>query len=437
MYKTLTAPLSVHLEVNTACNQKCRHCYNFWREKQPDLDMVITEDLTRKVINQLASLRVFHVILNGGEPPINFERLIFVMRELKQKGITFSLNSNLTLVTLRMAEELKKEGLRTVLTSLMSYKPATHDFLANHRESFEKVTQGIKNARMANLRVAVNMVVSKPNLYHIEQTGRLAKNLGAFAFSATRVMPPRLSEMFDANLVLGTSEVQEIVTAMLRLRDTGLQLDSLVPYPACFFEKLEEYELLGGRTCSAGKTSLAIAADGSVRTCPHHEKVYGTIVQEELSSIWLKMTSWRDGSLLPPACLSCRLLPQCGGGCRVSLIGDIIGQDPIMAQEKAQIFSVPKNRSVSVRMTPLSMFRIRKICRFRNDKEIGVVNTGGIKNTFVTVETMDVLQKLHASQVALTPLELQAAFGISMDKDEYSRFLAELVRREVAEILPS
>ncbi len=70
MYKTLDAPLSAHVEIDTNCNQRCRNCYNFWREDQPHLSIKLSGSLALRIANQLHAAGIFHAILTGGEPLI-------------------------------------------------------------------------------------------------------------------------------------------------------------------------------------------------------------------------------------------------------------------------------------------------------------------------------------------------------------------------------
>ena len=435
MYKTLDAPLSTHLEITTGCNQQCSHCYNFWRSEKPKLNMNLDEKTALRIVEQLAVLRVFHVILTGGEPLINLEVLLFVMKELSKRGITFSLNSNLALLNEKIARELKKAGLNTVLASLLSYDMETHDFLSNTRGSFKRVIRGINIAKMSGLKIGVNMVVSKINLPYVKKTGEFVNSLGVFAFSATRVMEPRSKpNNFSNDLLLDNQEVQMIVDQMLALKKTGLQLNSLVPYPTCFFKDDKALALLGKRTCSAGKTSSAIASDGTVRACPHHEVVYGSIINEDFSSIWEKMSQWRDGSLIPEPCRICSFFPRCGGGCRIASSDEnLCGKDKIMKSEEDVPLNFIKHLPNSSVITENTLLRVKFTCRFRKDMAMGIINTGGIRNTFVSHDTLLLFEKLGAEKAVFTPQVVREKYGILMDQHEYLNFFGELIIRGVLE----
>ena len=213
MYKTLDSPLSVHLELTSSCNHKCRHCYNFWRPVENIPSKLLTRSLASIIIEQLCNNGVFHVTLTGGEPLSNFNVLLFTMKELTKKNISFSLNSNASLLTRKKAVAMREAGLKTILISLLSYNKKTQDFITTRFGSHERTIRGIKIAKANDLKVAVNMVVSKTNLSHVMDTGFFARNLGASSFSATRVMPPRYETgLVDPEFLLTVDDVRGIMS---------------------------------------------------------------------------------------------------------------------------------------------------------------------------------------------------------------------------------
>lgn len=132
LYKTLSAPLDVQVEVTTLCNEACVHCYNFWRggkfKEQPinfSDSTLNTKDMA-EVVKQLVDSQVFRVTFTGGEPFIFRQAVTEGVRLAKKAGLDCSLNSNLTTITRKDAESLKEAGLDSVLTSLHSFDEETH-----------------------------------------------------------------------------------------------------------------------------------------------------------------------------------------------------------------------------------------------------------------------------------------------------------------------
>jgi len=437
LYKTLDAPLSCHIEIETSCNQSCFHCYNFWRKEDGFLMPKMSFEIAERISEEMGKNQIFHGIINGGETLLNFEVLLFLIKNLKRKGMSFSLNSNLSLLDEEKAKLLRMAGLKTILTSLLSFDEKTHNFLANSKDSFQKVISGITLAKKFGFRVGINMVVSKFNVDHIRQTGLLAKELGASFFSATRVALPQGSDclaFFKEKLFLAREDVKKISSELIFLKNENLEVDSLISFPLCFFEDFRTWEVLGKRSCSAGKTSMVISADGNVRACPHDNKSYGSILEEDLTSLWARMEEWRDGSLLPKTCLSCDCFSKCGGGCRF-FNENKKGEDFIIKKENKEIikpFLLNKGDKISVK--DFTGMRIKPSCRFRKDREMGIINTEGTKNTFFSIRTFDVMKKVFDSSLVFTPVSLLETFPeIKMNKSRLSSFLSQLLTKGVLE----
>ena len=127
----MSAPISINLELLDSCNIQCRHCYNFWREDFQKHTNKMTRELFDKFLEMVIDSGVFHVVLSGGEPFMNFEVLEYGLKRLTENGISNSVNSNLMLVTPEKIRRLRGVGLEHVLTSLNSYDSETNDYICN------------------------------------------------------------------------------------------------------------------------------------------------------------------------------------------------------------------------------------------------------------------------------------------------------------------
>ena len=78
---------------------------------------------------------------------------------------------------------------------------------------------------------------------------------------------------------------------------------------------------------------------------------------------------------------------------------------------------------------------VKRSSRFRKEREIGIINTGGIRNTLVSPKTLTLLEKLHAENVVFTPDSLQKEYDIIMNKDRYLFFLRSLISKNVLAIV--
>ena len=295
-----------------------------------------------------------------------------VLKRLKDRGVTFGINTNLTLLDPEIVVLLKNLGIKSVLTSLMSADQEINDALVQRRGSFKRTIAGIKLAISMGLGVTINMVVTRRNFATIQETGRLAKELGASTFCATKASAPPNCLDFSEFAIDGQQLSEMFITLLLIRKMYGIRTDSLEHYPACVFPNEEARAAFGSRNCSAGKTSCTIGFDGNIRPCSHAPMSCGNI-KDGMRQSWLKMSCWRTDELVPIHCKEiCGESPKkCGGGCRVEAYRDchrLDGLDPFCICSKP----IPKPMVIVHPIEPATVLRVSKQVRFRSES-FGVI----------------------------------------------------------------
>lgn len=333
-FMKLSAPVTVQWEVTPWCNNRCIHCYNYWRANPQDQQKIIVSEAYLDVLSaateQIIANHVFQCTITGGEPLAVLEHIFPLIGKLVQNGVQIALNTNVTLLTRTKARLLKEIDKIGILTSLMSNDPGLHDELAQREGTFQRTMRGIAIAKEAGLRVSVNMVVTKRNLNDIYQTAQFLNGVGIKSFAATKASKPSSCDDFSS-LALTKEEFQFMLQTLARVRsELGINVDSLEHYPACSFPDSATRTFFGSRICNAGKTACTIGFDGLIRPCSHSHLTYGH-VKEGLNKSWSNLKCWRTGELLPTQCQQCSHLYQCSGGCRMeayATTGSISGSDP-------------------------------------------------------------------------------------------------------------
>jgi len=405
MYKHLSAPLTAQIEITGACNHICKHCYNAWREKgSPQGQGRLSVEQALSIMNKLSAGKVFEVILTGGEPLLNREVLFTVMEMAKERGIGVSINSNLSLLTESDASRIKSGGARGVLTSLLGPTPEVHDNIVGVNGSFHRVVAGIQLAQRADLKVAVNMVLTKLNIGHLEETAKLVHSFGVKTFAATKAGCPGNCNNFSG-LSLSTEEYQEYILRMDATgKALGLKTEALEAYPLCGSKDLHARGTSLGRRCLAGVTTITVGNDGQVRPCSHLDIAYGNLLTEDLPAIWGRMGVWRSGELLPPLCQSCELLLSCGAGCRMNAkmaTGSIRGMDPFsnpsnVPECKRQLKQTREEQKNIPTENPQSIqeFRLAEI-KWRKEPFGLVIVTKDRKRVLLDKRGASLVQQLH------------------------------------------
>lgn len=369
----LTAPLSVQVELTTRCNNRCPHCYNF--QKQVDVpELSMSADDLRTVLTRLEEAQIFAVGFTGGEP--------FLLPALVQQGVEFcdargircSVNSNLTPINAVVIEQIKDKEF-TILGSLASFDEQMHDAMMGRIGAYRQTMTAIRLLREAGIKFGLNMVVSRANADHVYQTGLLAHELGAIAFSATKASPPQGCQDYSpiqppADLV--RNSLRDLLAVK---RDARMRVDVLECYPLCFFEDPTEIAQFANHGCSAGTTTCTIGPDGEVRPCSHSDKTYGNLLLEDLPTIFAKMAEWRNDELLPEQCQSCQFVRQCSGGCRYEAkyaTGSLTGMDPLATGE---VIPHPRNQVIAPSPTELlnGVISVKQSVRFREEGDAYVL----------------------------------------------------------------
>jgi len=334
-FRTLSAPVTLQWELTPFCNERCIHCYNFWRGPQAGEKLVVDSEtlaIYDRASREIVGNKVFYVTVTGGEPLAVLKQTYPYLQRLAENGVSISFNTNLTMFTREKAQTLKRLGVRSILTSLMSGDPNLNDELANRPNTHHDVSRGIKLALDEGFWVGANMVVTKRNLYDIFSTAEYVKSLGVTGFSATKAATPINSRNFS-EYVLSRKEFQLMISELEKVKnELGLTVDSLEFYPPCTFDIQESRDLCANHVCTAGKTTCTIGFDGQVRPCSHAVQIYGSILEENgLKQAWENLHPWRTDIFIPMGCDGCILRNACGGGCRseaYAVFGSLKAPDP-------------------------------------------------------------------------------------------------------------
>lgn len=416
--KRLSFPIDVQIELTEACNQKCRHCYNFWRY---DSEVVKKNELSAAdfllVLDKLNDCGVSVITITGGEPMLRPEVFFSLLRKAKRYDMEVGLNSNAVLISKEIAHRMFEEKLDHALISLLGVKD-THNLIAGLPGGFEKTRNGIINLIEAGVPVSVNMVASKMNQNEIYEVGRMVKELGVESFCMTPMVPSHKSNL---QYLLSKEECKNSLRELMRVqRDFCLEIDTLEPIPRCLFKEEEDEEFLpflGNRICSAAISSCAISSKGNVRPCVQSDKEFGSLLFEDFSEVWERMKFWSSCDILPKECQKCNANIICEGGCRMSgkMVNgsydsnDMYMTEPIM--DFGRIQKLPERETIVLHKNdPL---KINKQLRFRKEN-FGWIIYSHRKVEFCTEEGFNLIKQL-CDKPYFTIENLMEEFSFSED----------------------
>lgn len=428
IYKTLSAPLDVQVEVTTLCNEACVHCYNFWRGGQfreqvaNSPKKTLQKDQLSHIVTGLIRDQVFSVTFTGGEPFLYRSTVIEGIRQAQGGGLDCALNSNLTTMSPVMADRLKEAGLSSVLTSLHSFGEETHDAITQRKGSFKRTTRGIKICQEVGLNVAANMVVTRMNQNQVFETGAFVKKLGVKTFSATKASPCLGGTNFS-EIGINREAFKQMLEDLLRLeKNEGIDVDTLMSYPLCALGDGNRFRKFAYRNCSAGVTTCTIGADGGIRPCSFADESYGNIFSEPFSQAWLRMGDWRDGSRLPEKCVSeCKYFSLCGAGCRMEakFAGDRKGMDPLATDS----LDVSYSPETEFDHAPSDFWEKRLIVnpnlRLRRENFGGIIAPQGRQPVFIDNTAYEIIDRLKNASSPFSFKGIEHDFNLSQTSSDF------------------
>lgn len=310
----ITRPLHVQYEITDNCNLRCIHCYNLSSDTK--LRKPKNNNRSKEIVQRLIDNNIFEVTITGGEPLVNKTELIEIISMLKENGIKVYLNTNLILMDDHLMDFLESNSVN-ILTSCPSVDRDVYKELMGV-DCLHIFLEKLKMALKRNIRTCVNVVVSKINMQHFDDTIIYLHKMGCYALAVSPMTLNMNYPRFD--LVVSINDIKNIILPkVLEIKkriNIKLDMEECIPkciIPQDFFE--ENFPFLR-RSCSAGY-SIAIACDGSIKPCTHISSIdCGNILTNNLSESYEKLKSWRERAYVPSRCKECSLVKSCQGGCR-------------------------------------------------------------------------------------------------------------------------
>jgi radical SAM protein with 4Fe4S-binding SPASM domain len=333
----IKSPINVNIELTSECNQGCEFCYNCWRSgKRPPANAFDIDNL-KPVIDKLAEAGIALVTFTGGEPLLREKLLFEIITYARGKGLHVSLNSNAILLTPTISKALKDLGVYGVFVTIVTDDEEEYDSITGREGSLRSIIAGIRNATTAGLRVEVNMPVYQKNKGRVLGVMRLVHSLGVRYMSASRFVPYSGSSEEYARMELGVDDVRLVLEQLMAGERLGIRTRMSIPFPMCAVpDDLLEFYDRSSVGCAAGKYSLAISSDGTIKSCVQISDDHGNILTGSLMDAWKSMEKFQLHEMIPKECRECGSFEHCGGGCRAiaDAHGDLAGKDILMTSKK-------------------------------------------------------------------------------------------------------
>lgn len=175
-------PCLVTFRITNACDLKCLFCLS-WKDDAGIKELEIPD--YRKVLKQLNQLGVkLCAIIGGGEALVRKEIMFEIIKLAKQYNMKCWLVTNLMNLQEKDMQQMINLNLDTILISIDSNNPSTHDFLRRKKGSFDTIIKNIhlfnhwkKKLNKKKPRLKIQMLITNQNYKDLEGMIKLSKQL--------------------------------------------------------------------------------------------------------------------------------------------------------------------------------------------------------------------------------------------------------------------
>ena len=258
-------PLRVMHFVTYRCNLACKYC-GIWSYKIKEM----TTKETRRAIKEFADIGNFHWVFTGGEPLLR-EDIGELINYLKDFGIAVTLTTNGTLLRKRI-EEVK--NVDYLVVSLDGPKKINDE--VRGKGVFDKVIDGVKEARKRGIEVVLNATLSRKNIennfYGIRKLIEIAKKLDAkLNFSVIyKDLYNRRDDFHRNRIDLVFPSKNDLIAALNFIQEEKKKNNKLILFSDPNIKQLKT--LRPWKKCYAGILFVDLLPDGKVIPClfkPH------------------------------------------------------------------------------------------------------------------------------------------------------------------------
>ncbi len=317
-------PVIAVWELTLRCDLACRHCGSRAGRARPD---ELSTDEALDLVRQLAELGTKEVTLIGGEAYLR-DDWVTIAKAVRERGMELTMVTGGRAMTPARAREVREAGVQSISVSVDALE-GLHDQLRGVQGSWRAAMDAIRNLRAEGIPVSANTQIARPALTEVESLLELLIEAGIHSWQVSMTVPMgRAAD--EPELILEPFQVLEVMPLVARAK-RRLAAEKKRLWPGNDIGYFGPYETLIRGTmprghmssCGAGRLTLGIEADGSIKGCPSlptGDYVGGNVRDDALVDIWqraepLRFTRDRTTDDLWGYCKGCYYADECRGGC--------------------------------------------------------------------------------------------------------------------------
>ena len=177
--------ISIEVKVTSRCNQECFHCANNdGPSADSDIDWSVfirrLEEWTRTKEGSVYGLK--EVRLTGGEPLVNFQAVLDIVKSCQRLGIRSGLNTNGLLFDAEKIRLLRESGVEVVKVSFDAITLTTYNQMRGSLLSLQEFADIIQALVKNRFKVILRYTLSRINLSQLPACYNFAREMGVHKF---------------------------------------------------------------------------------------------------------------------------------------------------------------------------------------------------------------------------------------------------------------
>jgi len=285
-------PVEVFFTFTTKCNLKCKHCYSNSMAGGKTTEVI-------NILKILKKIRPLRIIVSGGEPFIDFDKLLNFLKNYKKKYKIDSYVVIATNATIFDEKKLRKikpyvDRMQISLDTLSEEK-----FIRLRGVNFlNKTIEGIKLAKKLGFDIQIAFSIFRDNLEEVEGIINFCEKNKIDKINVLRQRPLGRSKPD-----VSPKEVKETYEKFLRLSNDK-KIKIIIHDPIANILGIES-------ECTAAKESVAVDIEGKFKPCP----LFSYSISGKFEDIWYKNEFFNKIREDINECKDCEV-KHCNGGCR-------------------------------------------------------------------------------------------------------------------------
>lgn len=312
-FQVLNSPILADINITNKCNLHCPHCYVNSSQNGKEMSK---QDF-KLVLRECKKAGILQVAIGGGEPTLHPLFADF-LKEIRKHNIVPNVTSNGKSLNWKIAYAMAKYAGAVAL----SIEEIGSKFEQRRNFPFKDFLKSVKKLKAAGVKLVFQVVISKGNLYRVNQTVKEMVKYNPYGILFLAYKPQGRGKQYDLPLYQANHlEVTKVLKNIFK----DLKGRTKIGFDCCLTPALMDIKnnssFIG---CSASRTSIAIMPDLTVLPCSFLDidDKCESLKYKNLLDIWQgdNFNNFRRQiieKMIQPICKDCSDKNICLGGCPI------------------------------------------------------------------------------------------------------------------------